>query len=228
MPEEKNKHGLIEGPPGESLFHQPMSDYFRHNELPELFKKIEGMNDDRLLSIVTALIIEERLDKMLALFFPRYAVYNDVPEFSFSMKIRLLEATNFVPHLITAAAHCIRVIRNEFAHNLLKASFEEINPKIQSRLRGIVHAAYAVLEQPTIDSETEVLPLGVAYRRLSFFCIVGINSYAVNLRVLHDHIRDPNLINKLHHETLMENLTLAKQKALDAHHTNSAIADQYP
>ncbi|MEH1844422.1 MAG: DUF4145 domain-containing protein [Nostoc sp.] len=129
--------GLCDGKFGDSLFRKPFTHLLRKNELPELFKKVEGMNDHRLLAIITALLIETRLDNLLGLFLPRYSKLLNASNFTFSMKINLLEALNFVPPSITTAAHCLRKIRNEFAHDLSKVDFSSIEEPLKRSLRSL-------------------------------------------------------------------------------------------
>src|SRR5205823_8013232 len=109
--------GIVSGPEGDTLFCDPFIALMRPNELPALFQYVEGLNDHRLLALVTALIVEERLDKILRAFCLRYERLTDQSEFTFSLKIRMLEALAFVPQSITEAAHVIRGVRNQFAHN---------------------------------------------------------------------------------------------------------------
>ncbi len=209
---ERQRHGLIEGLPGESLFCHAMMDWTRYNELPELFRKVEGMNDERLLAIVTALIVENRLDHMLPFFLPRYSKLKGMAEFTFSMKIRLLQALNFIPPLIPAAAHCIREIRNEFAHQLSKTQLSEIDPKVLSKLNGIYQSAYAGVSFVGGDPvRPEDKTLKETFRRVTFFCVVGLNSYAVNLRILREHISKPGLVEALGEEAVRKSMEWYQQ-----------------
>src|SRR5260370_40044616 len=96
--------GLFSGHKGELLFTEPLLIYFTHNPLPELFLKIQGMNDDRLLAITTALIVEERLDALLSSFLPRYPrLKKKADDFTFAMKISLAEALALIPPEISRA-----------------------------------------------------------------------------------------------------------------------------
>src|SRR5438046_1164518 len=136
MPDqEQARRGIFEGRPGESLFTKPFIRYVFENELPALFQKVEGMHDHRLLSIVTALIIENRVDKLLSAFLPRYGRLLAAREYSFSMKINTLEALAFIPPLLTAVAHCLRKVRNEFAHHLDREDFSAIPKGVITQMR---------------------------------------------------------------------------------------------
>src|SRR5215207_965933 len=100
--------GLISGHKGEALFTEPLMRFFRHDPLPELFSKTEQLQDDRLLAIVTALIVEDRLDVALKSFLPRYTRLEAGADFSFSMKIALAESLALIPTRILSAATVLR------------------------------------------------------------------------------------------------------------------------
>lgn len=183
---------LFEGELGESLFNKPFILIGSKNELPLLLKKVEGMNDDRLLAIVTALLIEDRLDKLLSLFLPKYSKLLEASDFSFSMKINLLEALNFVPLCITTSAHCIRKIRNEFAHNLNKVNFSSIDDKFTRPLYSLCRTAYRKYpDRQTCDSLLD------AFKKLSLFCIWELDKYTINIIVLRREISKEDFINYL-------------------------------
>ncbi|MEH2419750.1 MAG: DUF4145 domain-containing protein [Nostoc sp.] len=185
--------GLCDGKLGDSLFRKPFHHFLRKNELPELFNKVEGVNEHRLLAIITALLIETRLDNLLGLFLPRYSKLLNASNFTFSMKINLLEALNFVPPSITTSAHCLRKIRNEFAHDLSKVDFSSIEEPLKRSLRSLCENAYRGKETPVLGER----PLFDAFKQLSFFYIVGLDAYTINRKVLRDEISREDFINNL-------------------------------
>jgi hypothetical protein len=62
--------------------------FFRHNPLPALFQKTEALDDDRLLAIVTALVLETRVDEAARAIAPRYARLGEADQFTFSLKLQ--------------------------------------------------------------------------------------------------------------------------------------------
>lgn len=200
----EKQRGLADGKPGESLFHRSFINLGRENELPELFKKVEGMNDDRLLAITSALIVENRIDKMLAAFLPGYSrQLESNADFSFSMKISLLKALNFIPPLILSAADCIRKTRNEFAHQLKKTAFSHINMSILNGLEGIVSDAYrGVTTSPPIPPPASARD---RFERLTFFCVVSLDCYIVNVEALRKSISEPSFAEGLELATRQRN-----------------------
>ena len=183
--------GLIDGKVGESLFHQPLSRYFRENAVPELFRKVEGVDDERLLAIITALIVENRLESCLQALMPRYATLSQSNETTFSAKIRILEALNLVPLLLTEEAHLIRKIRNAFAHDLEKLRLDELEPELTRKLTNAARRAYAgKTNSPTTDVRE-------AFQQVSFHCIIGFDLYGDNIAALNEKIRKAQFVSDL-------------------------------
>jgi hypothetical protein len=176
--------------------------YFRENPLPELFRKTEDLKDDRLLAIVTALIVEDRLDTALDSFLPRYARLTGAMDFTFSMKIALMEALALVPPRILSAADLIRKIRNEFAHHLDLDAFSGLKPKFITdviNLRANVYGVFGVDERKPEATFLE------EYKSLAFFCIVGLDAYRENLSFLRSYIETPEFIGALFKKSASEN-----------------------
>lgn len=194
--------GLISGKKGESLFHEPLLRYFRENPLPELFRKTADLKDDRLLAIVTALIVEDRLDKALNSFLPRYARLIAAAGFTFSMKIALMEALALVPPRILGAADLIRKVRNEFAHHLDLDSFSGLESKFITgvgKLRADVYGVFGADQRKSKSTFIE------EYKALAFFCIVGLDAYRENTSYLRLHIETPEFVDELLKKSEAEN-----------------------
>jgi hypothetical protein len=194
--------GLFSGHKGESLFTEPLLIYFRHNPLPELFLKIQGMNDDRLLAITTALIVEERLDALLSSFLPKYPRLKKADGFTFAMKISLAEALALIPPEILRAASIIRKIRNEFAHQLEIDSFKQLKESLVDPLKSLRSDVYGVL------GEDQRKPLGTLleeYNAAAFFCIAGLDFYRENVAYLRSSIERPAFIESLVKQSRAEN-----------------------
>ena len=194
--------GLFSGKKGETIFSEPLLTFFRHNPLPELFQQTEGLKDDRLLAIVTALIVEDRIDAVLGSFLPRYVRLTEKTEFTFSMKIALVEALGQIPPNILAAASVIRKIRNEFAHHLEIKAFTELKITLVSDLRNHRAAVYGVFGETGQKPKPSLLE---EYKALAFFCIAGLDAYRENLAYLRAKIEDPDFIDSLVKKSEAEN-----------------------
>lgn len=187
--------GAFSGPTGETLFNKP---FFAptvpySNELPELFEKVEELHDHRLLSLVTALIVENRLDKLLDAHCPRYNRLIEASQFTFSIKIRMLEALCLIPYTITEACNILREIRNEFAHNLEKTKFSDLPEKEFKKIEGLLSRTLPdALKTP--DGQEEML---FRYKTTAFIGISGLDSYVVNVKVLRSTFADQKLLENI-------------------------------
>lgn len=184
-------YGLAQGPQGESILSGPLWGMMaeRVNELPELFQKTAGLNDHRLLALVTAMIVEDRINKVLSAFFARPKLIVDNDKFTFSMRIRVLEAANIIPLHITEACDIIRDIRNTFAHQLDITSFDQID-KPWKRVSGLIS------RRPDIVGSRGESRLD-QFRSLSFVAIVGLDSFKTSARLLREALQNPAVINKI-------------------------------
>jgi hypothetical protein len=188
--------GIACGPEGDTLFSRPFFEFGR-NELPILFQQVEGLHDHRLLALVTALIVEERVDKLLGAFCPRYECLIEQSEFTFSLKIRMLEALSVIPRSITDACHIIRSIRNDFAHNLERTRLSHTDKKIVRRMEALLRRVNSSLVN-TIISEEGIF---ANFKNLSFVAIVGVDAYMANLTRLREKISDSAFVQSLQDET---------------------------
>lgn len=174
---DRRKPGFFNGVPGQTLFDRPFMERFRSNPPPDSSKKTQGIDDDRLLAIVSALVVEERLDHLLGLFLPGYEKLQP-EQFGFCMKIRLLEALKLIPLRFTRAADCIRLIRNEFAHDLNKKRFEDLDQKLLTHLK-------ALREQTLVKPEPRTTFKDM-FRTIHFFCVAGLDAYSANVGALRE------------------------------------------
>jgi hypothetical protein len=97
--------------------------------------RVEDLNDDRLLAIVSALLIENAIENFLQSVFPGFKELNKRSEFTFSMKIQVAKALHYIPFKIFNNADVIRGIRNKFAHNLEFETLSSLGTKTVQGLR---------------------------------------------------------------------------------------------
>jgi len=188
--------GLISGIKGESVFHEPLMRFFIDNPIPELLSKTANLQDDRLLAVVTMLVVEDRLDKALHSFLPKY----DPKAFTFARKIKLMNALALIPNKIIEAANLFGNIRNAFAHNLQIDSFDRLEGHLIQQVRELGSSVNPVPNKPPGRTFIE------DFKFLSFFCVVGLESYSANLSYLRAHISTPDFIDALFKKNEAENL----------------------
>jgi hypothetical protein len=77
------------------------------------------LDDDRLIALVGALIVENSLETYLSASLLGYKKeLSGSKDFFFSWKIAVAKSLRFCPNKILTCADVIRQLRNEFAHNL--------------------------------------------------------------------------------------------------------------
>ncbi len=178
---------------GNSSFKQPFFDFYdtlnNNLEVPELFKKVEASGDHRSLTLITALIIEHNLDRLLNGLFPSYKILTDRQDMTFSLKTDILKALKLIPSHILSCADILRGIRNEFAHNLEIDHIEKISSGKKSTLEQLYKSLYG--------KEEKDLTLEKMFNGISFLAITGIRNFEQNVKLLREKIDDPNFIEEL-------------------------------
>jgi hypothetical protein len=196
--------GLFDRRDGDSLFATPILALFRKNPLPELLQKALKVDDDRFEAVVTALVVENRIDACHEAFLPRYKQLGD--NFGFLAKIRLMEALNFVPQHLLTSADLIRRVRNKFAHRLDIEQFDTLPAELKTELIRI-HSNF----RPGIILKEEQ-SLRSRFKQLASLTIAGLDAYSQNIATLRAHISDVKVIADLYKQ--VEEETNSKLRSL--------------
>jgi hypothetical protein len=195
----KIARGFFDGEKGQTLFDKPFLELAQVNRLPELFQKVDGLDDHRLLALITALLVEDRVDKMLRLVFPRYNRLLDRQEYSFSMKLTTLEALRYLPSSILNTSQAIRKIRNEFAHSLDLVKFDDLDDKIKKMMISSWKQSYGHIEKKIPENLHEI------FKNISFFSIAGLDMYMTNVSALHSKVCSQEFIDSFAEEVARRN-----------------------
>ncbi len=164
--------------------------HFRDNqELPELFKKVEGLNDHRLLAIVTHLLMDNRLEKILRSYFDQY---DHIKKFTDSQKLNVLAAANLIPSDVIAAARCVLRIRNAFAHNLKVTTFDDLPPETIADLKKCREQVGTPVPGETLDQ---------IYHQVAFSSVVVLDIYEPSVSVWSRKVRSKKFIKELTDES---------------------------
>jgi hypothetical protein len=188
------------GAPGESAFTKPflvLPEIKNWNaELPEFFRRLSESADDRSYVVLAALVLEYHYDEALKSLMPGYDAINTSNDYTFSLKIETLSALKLVPSLIPRSAHCVRKIRNEFAHNLTIDHLDAVRADLLDRARTLYDEMYA----PYKDSH-QGKTLRQVFEKLVTGAITGLKLYRPNLNALRQRIDDPAFIDALQRDT---------------------------
>ncbi|MBN2463164.1 MAG: hypothetical protein JXB43_06140 [Dehalococcoidia bacterium] len=187
----------IEGTKGESLFHKPVIWFFAPDfqNIKKQFIRykefIEQTKEERLLSIVAALSVEEALDLCLGSYIPKYQdKLGENTGFTFFLKIQLARSLYLIPDHILKGADLIRDIRNKFAHNLAIENLDSLGNEFNDRLKKIFQAF-----SPERD------PKGLAVKDLfvevAESVIVGLGIYASHTKAARQYIYSKDFLKQL-------------------------------
>ena len=130
----------IEGPPGESVLYcawvwlLPGEMEEVREELEAYWAHYEDLTDERAIVLVGALCVEDCLDRMISAFFPASKILHENRDFTFSLKIDILQACSLIPRRILHHCDLIRSLRNDFAHNL---DFQTLSDLGDTKLRNM-------------------------------------------------------------------------------------------
>lgn len=169
----------IEGPPNESVFRRlltwltPFHEMEKfQRELDEYWAHYRDLTDDRALVVVGALCVEDCVDRMINAFFLSSKTIHDNRDFTFSLKIDVVEACRFIPARVLRHCDLVRKLRNDFAHNLELKTLSDLDP---GRLQSVDQA---------ISSYVQAYDLSVPYAE-RFKALVGFICVALKMYTSH-------------------------------------------
>ena len=119
------------GEKGQSLFHTFIINIaekelkYINDNYSRLLSFLGQTKEDRLVAIVGYLFIEEAVDNLLRAYIPKYNLLED-NKISFWVKLSLAHSLTLIPKHLLNAVEGIRIIRNEFAHELHKNTFDSL------------------------------------------------------------------------------------------------------
>ena len=144
----------IEGPKGESLFHQGKSWLLIGREqeiqaqLDERWQYYREATDDRLVALIAALCIESSIDALLGAMAPGFKDCAQDTDFTFSVKIKMIRSLRLLPGRILTTCDLIRQIRNEFAHHVRYKRFEDLDNKYFRKLEQYLRSFNTAKRDP--------------------------------------------------------------------------------
>jgi hypothetical protein len=189
MPPPDEKAINIQGAQGESIFYVPIFVSYDmaaglQQKINETLEWVRGLNDDRLLVLVGALVVENAVDELLASIMPGYKSLRDKRDFTFSMRIEIIKALQLIPSRILNSADFVRGLRNSFVHDLSIDSFDKLAPsKIQS-MQNRLHS----FNPEVIEDNAR------AFSRLVLWLTIALYTYTMHTAHLNSFIRDDRFL----------------------------------
>jgi hypothetical protein len=185
---------IFQAQPGDCLFDRAFVPTFSENDLPELLRKTEELHDDRLMSTVAALIIENRVNMLLAAFLPEFRLISKNIDFTASMRSTILESLNLIPPVLIRAADRVRSVRNQFAHNLDYTSFAQLPDQKDSSWRRMRQFHDREFANTHLDSKVRPRSRAEIFHDVYFYCIAGLTSYHPSISLLRAEIAKPEFV----------------------------------
>ncbi len=155
MMEEPNPEQIlnIEGPLGGSTFRRLLRWLIPLDRMAELQKELndywahyKDLADERAVILVGALCVEDCLDRTINAFFPASKILHENRDFTFSLKIDIVQACNLIPSRILHHCDLVRKLRNDFAHSL---EFETLSDWGDENFQAVNQAIMSY--QPSYD-----------------------------------------------------------------------------
>jgi hypothetical protein len=175
-----------------TVFLKPFQDFENtdaNNQLTfEFHNKIKLTGDHRSRVILSGIIVEYHIDRLLKILFIDYKHLTEKSEFTFSFKISLLKSLRIIPQNILTNCDCIRKVRNEFAHNLGLEIIDNLDQKI---LSNVIQCFSDLKSNSNIKSH-----IG-RFESIHFFTTGYLRSYEQNFRLLREKMDSEEFIDGL-------------------------------
>jgi len=174
----------IEGKKGESLFCHPVKWFVEKDvklisEQFERYKKLfEKAKEERLLTLIGALSMEEALDLFLGAYIPDYSLIER--DFTLYLKIKLAYSLKIIPPHILDAAALINSVRNKFSHELEVDCFDSLDSGTKENIRQ-KHGIFAP------DDRTN-RTVKAAFILVVQFVIIALGIYASHAQSVKEYI----------------------------------------
>jgi hypothetical protein len=149
-------------------------------ELDEMWAHYKDIADDRLLALVGALCIENRVDALLQAIGPGFAECPNDPDFTFSLKIQVARSLRMIPSRILTACDLVRHMRNEFAHHLEMKGFGQCDDKYLRKLAPSVTAFNSAVRDATNYHDL--------FRDLVAFVLLALGVYTAQVADLRTYL----------------------------------------
>jgi len=198
---------FLDGDRGKTLFSSPLVNLFditKSYDLPEFLQKIKKSGDDRSYALMSALVLENYLDRVMSVIIPDFKKFIKDHEVSLSEKLDLLKSMQLIPAHIISCSHAARAIRNDFAHNLELDSFNNLSQSTKDKLR----AAYDLIPVRIVYEERTTKEI---FDEVVFVAVSGLSIYLISIAILFKMIRDPKF-----EENLRADSEKVNQEFLDA------------
>jgi hypothetical protein len=188
MAQEKKINLNFDCPKGDAVFHTSFHDAFNvnpselknvSNEVMDLILNLHMLDDDRLIALVGELIVENTVENYLCASGKGYE--REFSKSNFSLKLRSAKSLNLSPSKIFDCVEVIRLIRNDFAHNLDIKNFDSIRTDLIKELdKALFSINHPMTEEKDLRSK---------FVMLTFDTAAALTIYTKDVRLLNSFLR---------------------------------------
>jgi hypothetical protein len=167
---------------------ESLIDQYRY--IIDRYHKIE---DERLMAIIGALIVEDALDDFLSAWLINFKKISD--KLSYNAKEKIAISSKLIPKKILEAIKPVRQIRNYFAHDKDADWFRQLREKKDGKEKiDDMYAAIKTFNKFPFDEMPDSDKDFITFKELCFFIAFALNIYSKHIIVVRDYIwKEKNL-----------------------------------
>lgn len=159
-------------------------------EVPKHVNNFNQYSEDRNAVIYFALFVEYHINKILEILFPKFDSFLGISKTNISVKINILRAFLLFPSQIFDALHCIKEIRNEFAHEIEIVNLEDFKNLPPDRQKKTIEKLIKLTDTYQGDFEYEKIndTLRNRFKSLCMNSITALRLYQPLIQELREKI----------------------------------------
>ncbi|MBN1646729.1 MAG: DUF4145 domain-containing protein [Spirochaetales bacterium] len=154
------------------------------------FSNVLQTENNREQAIIAACLLELQIDEILKSWIPEYSKIAEEKETTFNYKIKMCKSNKLIPDKIFEAAHIFRNIRNDFAHNILSTTFDNLEnkEKYHDQIKTVIRKLSKKYNFQSFQDD---------YKMLFSIIHIGLNTYIEHVKYLSMIIRNTDILENI-------------------------------
>ena len=166
-----------------------------NDEMGVFYKRVNETKDERSFVLLMTLIVEFHLDAVIRAFFPGHKEILDNKDLTMSMKIDLLKSLKLIPDTIFNFSDLIRLIRNEFAHNIYIDKIDQLNSYTKGK--KLINKLYSYCDEykdKIVYSNKQIDNLREKFKDIANFANNALQEYEPSVKLLRNEMENRKFI----------------------------------
>jgi hypothetical protein len=184
------------------------------DEINAAIKPAWEARDERLVALISELLIENAIEKYLSAFSTGYNELMDKKDFTFSLKIATAKALRLSPPQIFYCADVIRKVRNEFAHNIEVKRFCNLKPELLAQ----INEAYRIMA----GNPKKVQNAVQAFQILTVLLVTTLSMYTRQITKLSSFLRKEDFMDWFEKNLVIQDNSASTLKNLHGEKSGAA------